>query len=98
MVIADKKSVVSKYFERQGGVKTANNSLSTSQKGKTLYSYNTPIAYYSEDEGKYYLNKNKYSTTTSSQQNIFRNEAKSRGKVYEEVDAQTLQAKVNAGD
>jgi len=82
MVTTDKRSVVKAYLRGEGNVKTGNNSLSTSRDSKTLYSYNTPIAY-REDSGKLYLNKDKYSVTTSSQQNIFRQEAE--GKPFKEV-------------
>lgn len=92
MVTTDKRSVVKSYLRGEGKVKTSNNSISTSGDGKTLYSYNTPIAY-KEDSGQMYLNKDKYSVTTSSQQNIFRQEAK--GKEFEEVSESELRGKIN---
>ncbi len=41
------------------------------RKPKEIYSYNTAIAFQDKD-GKVYLNKNKYSVTTSAQQNVIR--------------------------
>lgn len=91
MVVKNKEGVIKSYFQGQGNVKTSNNSLSTSDKGYTLYSYNTPIAYSSPSRKGIYLNKDKYSSTTSSQQNLFRAEAKSQGIKYQEVDSMELE-------
>ena len=96
-MITNKNNVVKGFLDGKGNLKTSNNSLSTSEKGKTLYSYNTPIVY-KNNKGKYFLNKNKYSVTTSSQQNIYRNEAKNRNIIFEEVSAQTVQEKVNRSE
>lgn len=92
MVVTDKRSVVKAYLRGEKDVKTANKSLST-RDGKTLYSYNTPLVYHDSKKGTYYLNKDKYSTTTSSQQNTFRQEA--RGRPFMEVSESELREKIN---
>lgn len=50
--------------------------------GKSLYNYNTLIAYHS-DNGKLYINKDKYSVTTSKIQHQIRYEAKHYTEVSE---------------
>lgn len=50
--------------------------------GKSLYNYNTLIAYHS-DNGKLYINKEKYSRTTSKIQTQIRHEAKNYTEVTE---------------
>lgn len=92
MVNKNKSQVISSYFDEEPNVKTPNRSLSTSNDGRTLYSYNTPIAY-QDESGEHYLNKDKYSVTTSSQQNLFRREAKDRGVDFEEVSESEIREK-----
>lgn len=50
--------------------------------GKSLYNYNTLIAYHS-DNGKLYINREKYSATTSKIQGQIRREAKHYTEVSE---------------
>lgn len=50
--------------------------------GKSLYNYNTLIAYHS-DNGKLYINRDKYSSTTSKIQYQIRHEAKNYTEVTE---------------
>ena len=50
--------------------------------GKSLYNYNTLIAYHS-DNGKLYINKDKYSVTTSKIQTQIRNRAEHYTEVSE---------------
>lgn len=50
--------------------------------GKSLYNYNTLIAYHS-DNGKLYINKEKYSATTSKIQSQIRNRVKHYTEVSE---------------
>ena len=50
--------------------------------GKSLYNYNTLIAYHS-DNGKLYINKEKYSKTTSKIQGQIRNRAEHYTEVSE---------------
>lgn len=98
MATYSKQGVIQAYFRGEGNAKTGNRSLSTSEKGRTLYSYNTPIAYVSAKGNGVYLNKDKYSVTTSSQQNAFKREASSRGIEYQEVSSKELNEKVQRED
>lgn len=50
--------------------------------GKSLYNYDTLMAYHSDD-GKLYINKEKYSRTTSKIQSQIRNRAKDYTEVTE---------------
>lgn len=87
----DREGVVLAFVRREGGVKTSNDSLATDDTGRVLYSYNTPIAYNSRD-GTTFVNSDKYSPTTSTQQNLVRKEA---GNV-KEVSAKELHQILNA--
>lgn len=62
------------YFKEGKTSHRKSNSLSVyadKDRLKELYSYDTPIAF-EDKEGKVYLNKGKYSQTTSVQQNVIR--------------------------
>lgn len=93
MVTKNKEGVIRAYFNEESNVKTSNNSFSTGGRGRVLYSYNTPIAY-KDDSGRQYLNKDKYSSTTSSQQTLFRRGAENRNVKYEEVSEKELNKKI----
>lgn len=94
----DKKGVINAYFKGEGNAQTSNKSLSTSEKGRSLYSYYTPIAYVSPNGKGVYLNKENYSSTTSTGQNLFREEAKNRKITYQEVSEEELREKIERGD
>lgn len=98
MATYSKQGVIDAYFRGEGNAKTSNRSLSTSEKGRTLYSYNTPIAYVSPKGSGVYLNKDKYSFTTSTQQNAFRRTANAKGIEYKEVSESEIYEKVQKGD
>lgn len=102
MAVKPKRKVIEGYFDNERDLRTSNKSLRVSSSydsdSRVLYSYNTPIAVYDEDKKKYLLNKNKYSSTTSSQQNLFRAEAKSRGAEFEEVSEGQLREKIKSYD
>lgn len=51
-----------------------------------VYSYNTVIARYFGDTGKWWVNENKYSVTTSKQQNIIKRVARQHGWISEELE------------
>ena len=91
---ATNKDIVTRFFDTQNlkdGKGVGNLLYSKNLDGWSLINYSTPILYKDRFDKEYVINKDKYSSTTSTIQNMIRNIAKERGIKLKELSTEKLE-------